>query len=305
MFSSTVDAVVAERARRAASRTGAIEYFARSSSVFGRPRCEQTRTSRAPRSSSSRSVGSDARMRVSSATRPSSSGTFRSDADEDDLAVDVGRLDGARQPHADAAWDEVDEPARVAPLVVVPAEDLREVAVRHRQLAVERARRRRMDDVGRDERLGRVLEVRRERPVARRRLERRVDLARRSPRPAASTTRSVTDPVGTGARIEMPSTLPLQVRQHEADRAGGAGRGRDQVDRGRAGAAQVLVRHVRAPAGRCVYAWIVVMKPRSIPNASSSTFAIGATQFVVHEAFEMIECCSRVVLVVVDARARA
>jgi hypothetical protein len=34
------------------------------------------------------------------------------------------------------------------------------------------------------------------------------------------------------------------------------------------------------------------MKPRSIPNASSSTFAIGATQLVVHDAFEMIACCS-------------
>ena len=39
-----------------------------------------------------------------------------------------------------------------------------------------------------------------------------------------------------------------------------------------------------------VYAWIVVMKPRSIPNASCSTFAIGATQFVVHEAFETMLC---------------
>ena len=50
-----------------------------------------------------------------------------------------------------------------------------------------------------------------------------------------------------------------------------------------------------------VYAWIVVMKPCSIPNASCSTFAIGATQFVVQEAFEMMWCCCRVVLVVVDA----
>jgi hypothetical protein len=33
-----------------------------------------------------------------------------------------------------------------------------------------------------------------------------------------------------------------------------------------------------------VYAWIVVMKPCSIPNESCSTFAIGATQFVVHDA---------------------
>ena len=34
------------------------------------------------------------------------------------------------------------------------------------------------------------------------------------------------------------------------------------------------------------------MKPCSIPNASCSTFAIGATQFVVHDAFEMMLCCS-------------
>src|SRR3954451_16474908 len=34
------------------------------------------------------------------------------------------------------------------------------------------------------------------------------------------------------------------------------------------------------------------MNPRSIPNESSSTLAIGATQFVVHDAFEMIACLS-------------
>ena len=50
-----------------------------------------------------------------------------------------------------------------------------------------------------------------------------------------------------------------------------------------------------------VYAWIVVMKPRSIPNVSCSTFAIGATQFVVHDAFEMIVWRVGVVLVVVHA----
>ena len=36
-----------------------------------------------------------------------------------------------------------------------------------------------------------------------------------------------------------------------------------------------------------VYAWIVVMKPSSMPNASWSTFASGAAQFVVHEALEI------------------
>src|SRR6478735_8165169 len=34
------------------------------------------------------------------------------------------------------------------------------------------------------------------------------------------------------------------------------------------------------------------MKPASRPNASRRIFAIGATQFVVHDAFEMMWCCS-------------
>ena len=50
-----------------------------------------------------------------------------------------------------------------------------------------------------------------------------------------------------------------------------------------------------------VYAWIVVMKPCSIVNASCSTFASGATQFVVQEAFEIDVVRLRVVGVVVDA----
>lgn len=39
-----------------------------------------------------------------------------------------------------------------------------------------------------------------------------------------------------------------------------------------------------------VYACTVVRKPWSMPNASCSTFAIGATQFVVHDAAETISC---------------
>ena len=50
-----------------------------------------------------------------------------------------------------------------------------------------------------------------------------------------------------------------------------------------------------------VYAWIVVMKPDSIVPSSWSTFASGATQFVVHDAFETMWWASRVVGVVVDA----
>ena len=98
----------------------------------------------------------------------------------------------------------------------------------------------------------------------------------------------------------MPSSLPLQLRQDEPDRLRGAGRGRDQVDRGRPRPTQVLVRQVE-DLWSFVYAWIVVMKPCSIPKASCSTFASGATQFVVHEAFEIDVVRGRVVLVVVDA----
>ena len=64
------------RSSRSRASTGFIENAG--SSPFGRPRCEQTTISAAPRSNSSSSVGSEARIRVSSATCPSSSGTFRS-----------------------------------------------------------------------------------------------------------------------------------------------------------------------------------------------------------------------------------
>ena len=38
---------------------------------------------------------------------------------------------------------------------------------------------------------------------------------------------------------------------------------------------------------------MVVMNPRSTPNASCSTLAMGATQFVVHDALEITSCLSR------------
>src|ERR1700716_2923006 len=37
-----------------------------------------------------------------------------------------------------------------------------------------------------------------------------------------------------------------------------------------------------------VYAWIVVIRPLLMPKFSSSTFAIGAAQLVVQDAFEMM-----------------
>src|ERR687893_1702221 len=39
-----------------------------------------------------------------------------------------------------------------------------------------------------------------------------------------------------------------------------------------------------------VYAWIVVIRPFSIPIASCRTFAMGARQLVVQDALEMIVC---------------
>src|SRR3954470_6505498 len=41
-----------------------------------------------------------------------------------------------------------------------------------------------------------------------------------------------------------------------------------------------------------VYAWIVVIRPLTMPNSSLSTFAIGARQLVVQDAFEMIVCAA-------------
>ena len=82
-------------------------------------------------------------------------------------------------------------------------------------------------------------------------LERRVDLLGASSRATTVAVRSTTEPVMTGARTAKPCELALQLGQHEADRLRGAGGGRDQVHRGRAGAAQVLVRHVlQALVGR-------------------------------------------------------
>ena len=55
---------------------------------------------------------------------------------------------------------------------------------------------------------------------------------------------STIEPTGTGTRIESPDSLPSRLGQHEADRLGGAGRGRHDVHAGGAGAARVAVRAV-------------------------------------------------------------
>ena len=101
VFSSTTSRS-SERSSRSRSSTGAIENAG--SGSFGRPRWEHTATSDAPRSSSSSSVGSAARIRVSSATRPSSSGTFRSARTSTRLPVtSASRTERARLNYAGTA----------------------------------------------------------------------------------------------------------------------------------------------------------------------------------------------------------
>ena len=243
------------------SDTGASEVSG--SRPFGRPRCEQS-TSRAPRSSSSSIVGSAARMRASSVTRPSVERHVEVHAHEHRPArVDVEVADGPLAEHLEAAprrpapredaLRQVDHAVRVAPLVVVPGHDLHQPLV--------------------------------DRPSS---------AARRRPTSRATPTMSV-ETIGSSVYLRMPSSGPLsacsanaaltssalvsrrhlahqvhhragdhrrahgdavqlavQLGDHQADRLGGAGRGGDQVDRGGAGAAQVLVRARPAGAGpRC------------------------------------------------------
>src|SRR5215211_6474474 len=105
------------------------------------------------------------------------------------------------------------------------------------------------------------------------------------------TTRSTIEPVETGARIAMPSTLPCSSGStRPIARAA-------PVDVGMRLIAAARARR-RSSCGRSrmrwsfVYAWIVVMKPRSIVNASCSTFASAATQLVVQDALETMWCRS-------------
>src|SRR5512135_70911 len=106
-------------------------------------------------------VGMLARIRPSSVIRPSSSGTLRSlrtsttrPATPSATRSSTVRTTALGKPGADEVG-QVDETLGVTPLVVVPADDLRLLAVRHGQLRVEGAGGRRADDVrGHDRVLG-------------------------------------------------------------------------------------------------------------------------------------------------------
>src|SRR2546427_2262045 len=166
--------------------TGASVSFA--SGPFGRPRCETSPTA-APAPRSARRVGSAARMRVSSATAPCSSGTLKSTRTRTRFprtsASRMVRLSkvtrvlaasGDRDAHlrGDELGD-VGEAARVTPLVVVPRDDLDHVSEDDR---VHRADDRGMRvplEIARHERFLGVIHDSLERSL-RRALERRVHL---------------------------------------------------------------------------------------------------------------------------------
>src|SRR5215510_11563114 len=112
-------------------------------------------------------------MRVASATRPASSGTFRSARMKTRLPLTSSDSSAriAGRPRSEALADEqgnVAHAVREAPLVVVPRENLDEGAVDHvGQLRVERGRHGGAVEVARDERLVYVREHALERAVRR------------------------------------------------------------------------------------------------------------------------------------------
>src|SRR3989442_10938983 len=168
--------------------TGASESFG--SRPAGRPRCETRPIAAPPPLSSTRIVGSAARMRVSSATAPASfSGTLKSTRTSTRfprgstsstvrLRKVTPRLAAGGDRLADLGRDErgnVREPARVTPLVVVPGDDLDHIAERDRVDAAHDRGVLVALQVARDERLLGVVHDPLERPL-RRALERGVHL---------------------------------------------------------------------------------------------------------------------------------
>ena len=112
--------------------------------------------------------------------------------------------------------------------------------------------------------------------------------------------RSTTEPVGIGRAHGEAAELAVQVGQHQADGLGRARRGGDQVDRGGAGAAQVLVRHVLEPlVGRVGVdrGHQTALDPERVVQHLGHRREV----FVVHEALEMTSWLVLVVVLEVDA----
>src|SRR3954452_4939066 len=103
-------------------------------------------------------VGTAAAIRASSVTRPPSSGTLKSTRARTACPVVTSRSRTVLLPNTSGhgragenALGKVDHPIRIAPLVVVPGDDLHELLVdHHRERRVEDRGVRRRDDVARD-----------------------------------------------------------------------------------------------------------------------------------------------------------
>ena len=195
---------------------------------------------------------------------------------------------GHLQPLLAEEAQQVDAAARIAPLVVVPRQDLHEVAVH--DAGVRRVE---------DRRVGVAAEVDRDELAS---LYCRMPFS--GPSAAAlnaaltssfdvflstTTARSTTETFGVGTRIAMPSSLPFSSGS-TSPTAIAAPVVVGMID---SAAARARRRSLCGRSSSCwsfVYECTVVIQPLRMPNVSCSTFATGARQFVVHDAFEMMWC---------------
>jgi hypothetical protein len=137
----------------------------------------------------------------------------------------------------------VEHAVREAPLVVVPRRDLHQAARDLGQGRIEIRRGRVVVEVDRDQRLGLVGQDAFQ-GAFRGALQDRIDFVHRGVALGDEGQVDQRDVDGRHADREAVQ-LAVQLRQHQADRGGGAGLGRDHAHRGRTGAAQVFVHHVR------------------------------------------------------------
>ena len=94
--------------------------------------------------------------------------------------------------------------------------------------------------------------------------------------------------------------LAVQLRQHQADRGGGAGLGRDHAHASPSARGAGPRDRRRSAPGRWCRRGSVVIRPFTMPILSCSALTSGARQLVVHEALEMT-VSRRLQHVVVDA----
>src|SRR3954454_20135971 len=107
--------------------------------------------------------------------------------------------------------------------------------------------------------------------------------------------RAVIEPVGTGTRRAAPSSLPLSsgstrpIARAAPELFGMIDNAAERMRR-RSGLPLRVALARSTSDWSLVYACTVVIRPCSMPNVSRSTLAIGARQFVVHEALEITVC---------------